>query len=140
MQCEDPGGRFSIKARLAMEQGLELWKPVLEAEFPLDSSLFAAQIFPGLELRAPDLHRPRYSIDEFLREVIRAQPQIAIVTTVKRRARFRLDECLAEFTSVTIGKVARDTVAVESIELDPVLRLIHNCRSPACLIRVTFAC
>ena len=120
------GGRFSIKARLAMEQGLELWKPVLEAEFPLDSSLIVAQIFPGLELRAPDLHRPRYSIDEFVREVIRAQPQIAIVTTVKRRARFRLDECLAEFTSVTIGKVARDTVAVESIDPDPVLRLIHQ--------------
>jgi hypothetical protein len=119
------GGRMSIKALLAVERGLELWKPVLEAEFPLDSSLISVRIFPGLELRAPDLHKPRYSMDEFV-QVIRAQCQIAIVTTVKRRARFRLDECLAEFTSVIIGKVARDTVAVESIEPDPVLRLIRQ--------------
>src|ERR1700746_4121618 len=45
-------GRMSIKALLAMEQRLELWKPVLEAEFPLDRSLIAEQVFPGLELRA----------------------------------------------------------------------------------------
>ena len=120
------GGRMSIKALLAIEQGLELWKPMLEAEFPLDSSLIATQIFPGLELRAPDLRSSQYSMDEFVREVIRAQPQISIVTTIKRRARFRLDECLAECTSVTIGKIVRKTVAVESIEPDPVLRLIRQ--------------
>jgi hypothetical protein len=119
------GGRINIKALLATEQKLELWKPVLDAEFPLDRSVIAGQIFPCLELQAPDLRRPLYSMDEFVSEVIRAQPQIAIVTTLKRRARFLVDECLAEFTSVSIGKVARETVAVESIEPGPVLRLIR---------------
>jgi hypothetical protein len=120
------GGRMNIKVLLAMEQGLELWKPVLDTEFPLDRSVVAEQIFPGLELHAPDLRRPRYSMDEFVREVIRPHPQIATVATVKRRARFRLDECLAEFTSVSIGQVTRETVAVESIEPDPVLRLVRQ--------------
>ncbi len=120
------GGRINLKALLAIEQKLELWKPVLNAEFPLDRSVISGQIFPCLELRAPDLLRPRYSMDEFVSEVIPAQPQIAMVTILKRRARFLLDECLAEFTSVSIGKVARETVAIESVEPGPVLRLIRR--------------
>jgi hypothetical protein len=120
------GGRINLKALLAIEQKLELWKPVLDAEFPLDRSVITGQIFPRLELRVPDLHRPRYSMDEFVSELIRAQPQIAMVRILKRRARFLLDECLAEFTSVSIGKVARETVAVESVEPGPVLRVIRQ--------------
>ncbi|MBV8359476.1 MAG: hypothetical protein JO189_16285, partial [Deltaproteobacteria bacterium] len=38
------GGRINIKALLATEQELELWKPVLDAEFPLDSSVITGQI------------------------------------------------------------------------------------------------
>jgi hypothetical protein len=120
------GGRINLKALLATERKLELWKPVLDAEFPLDRSVISGQIFPCLELRAPDLHRRRYSMDEFVSELIRAQPQIEIVRILKRRARFLLDECLAEFTSVSIGKVARETVAVESVEPGPVLRVIRQ--------------
>jgi len=120
------GGRINLKALLATEQKLELWKPVLDAEFPLDSSVIAGQIFPSLQLQAPDLRRPRYSMDDFVSEVIQAQPRIAIVTILKRRARFLLDECLAEFTSVSIGNVTRETVAVDSIEPGPVLRLIRQ--------------
>ena len=120
------GGRINLKALLATEQKLELWKPVLDAEFPLDSSVIAGQIFPCLQLQASDLRRPRYSMDDFVSEVIQAQPRIAIVTILKRRARFLLDECLAEFTSVSIGNVTRETVAVDSIEPGPVLRLIRQ--------------
>lgn len=120
------GGRMNIKALLATEQELELWKPVLDAGFPLDKSVIAGKIFPCLELHAPDLRRPRYSMDEFVSEIILAQPQIALVTIFKRRARFLLDKCLAEFTLVSIGKIARETVAVESIEPDLVLRLIQQ--------------
>jgi hypothetical protein len=120
------GGRINLKALLATEQELELWKPVLDAEFPLDRSVIAGQILPCLQLPAPDLRRSRYSMDEFVEEVIQADARIAIVNTAKRRARFRLDECLAEFTSVTIGKVARETVAVESIHPEAVLGLIRR--------------
>jgi hypothetical protein len=120
------GGRMNLKALLATEQKLELWKPVLDAEFPLDSSVITGQIFPCLELRAPDLPRPRYSMDEFVGEVIRTQPQIVMVTILKRRERFLLDECLAEFTSVSIGKAAHETAAVESTKPGSVLRLIRQ--------------
>jgi hypothetical protein len=120
------GGRMNIKTLLAIDRGLELWKPVMEAEFPLDASIITNQIFPRLELRASRCGRPRYSIDDFAGEIIRSHPRVATVTTLKQRTRFRLDECLAEFTTVTVGKRRYATVAVESIKPAPVLRLIQH--------------
>jgi hypothetical protein len=120
------GGRVNIKVLLATLQGLELWNPVLEADFPLDRTVIAEQIFPALELESPGLARPSYSLEDFVEEVIRPQPRITVVMAAKRRTRFRLDECLAEFTSVALGQVARETVAIESIEPDPVLRLVRE--------------
>jgi hypothetical protein len=120
------GGRINIKVLLAVKHGLELWKPVMDAEFPLDRSAIAEQILPVFELPVPYLGRPQYSIDEFVNEVIRVHPKIVMMTTLKRRARFRLNECLAEFASVTIGDVTRETVALESTAVDPVLRLIQQ--------------
>src|SRR5438105_12432353 len=48
------GGRLNLKALLATERGLELWKPVLDAEFPVDRSVIAGQLFPHLKLQAPE--------------------------------------------------------------------------------------
>jgi len=120
------GARMNIKILLATEQGLELWKPVMDMEFPLDKSVIAGQICPRLELQAVDLRRARYSMDEFVREVIRARPQLAIVTIFKRRERFLLDECLAESAVVSVGKITLHTVAAESIRPDSLLRVIQQ--------------
>jgi hypothetical protein len=119
-------GRINMKELLGTEDRLELWKPVLDGKFPLDRSIIAERIFPGLELRTPQLPRPQYAIDEFLTEVIQSEREIAIVTMVKKRTRYQLDQSLAEFTSVAIGKIECDTVAVESINPEPVLRLIRQ--------------
>ncbi|HJU09981.1 MAG TPA: hypothetical protein VJ728_03845 [Candidatus Binataceae bacterium] len=121
-------GQIRIKALLAMEQGLELWKPVLDADFPLDRALIADQIFPCFELPAPVLDRPEYLMEDFFTEIIRPISQIAILTTFKTRVRFRLNECLAEFTSVTVDKARLTTVAVESIRAEGVLQLIRELR------------
>jgi hypothetical protein len=119
-------GLMDIKVLLATEQGLELWKPVLQAEFPLDRSLISGQIFHYLELPLPYLEWPKYSLGEFLAEVIQAHPQIRVATILKNRTRFQLHECLAEFTSVTLGQVTCQTVAVESTNPALALRFIRH--------------
>jgi exopolyphosphatase / guanosine-5'-triphosphate,3'-diphosphate pyrophosphatase len=121
--------RFSlmdVKALITEDRGLEQWSPVLKAGFPLDGSVIAAQIYPCLAIETPRLSRPRYSMDEFLDEVIRTEMRIAIVDVSKTRLQFSLDTCQAEFASATINHVARDTVAVESADPDAVLRLIRD--------------
>ena len=117
---------MDIKILIGTERGLEQWKPLLKADFPLECSVIDAQVFPSLELKAPNLSRTRYAIDEFLDEVIRTQPEIAIVAVSKARLKFALDGCQAEFASTIINKVARDTVAVESPNPDAVLEVIRR--------------
>ena len=119
------GGRLNIKDRMATDRGLELWRPILDAVFPLDASVIADQVFPRLKVRAPDLYQPRYSIDQ-LREVIEPLHQVTIVRALKRRTRFQLVDCLAEYTLVAVGKMNLETVALEANEPDPVLRMIDR--------------
>jgi hypothetical protein len=121
--------RFSlmdVKALIARDRELEQWSPVLKAAFPLDCSVIAAQICPCLAIETPPLSRERYSMDEFLAEVIRKEMRIAIVDVAKTRLHFSLDACQAEFASATINNVVRETVAVESTDPDAVLRLIRG--------------
>ena len=98
----------------------------MKAGFPLEAGVIAEQIFPSLELEAPRLAKARYAMDEFVGAVIRPQPGIAIVPVAKRRMRFTLKACLAEFSSVTINDVTRETVAVESDDPEAVLQLIRE--------------
>jgi exopolyphosphatase / guanosine-5'-triphosphate,3'-diphosphate pyrophosphatase len=117
---------MDIKVLIGTERGLEQWKPVLKAEFPLERSVIAAQIFPALELAAPQLSCERYPMKEFLGEIIGAQPRITVLDVSKTRLQFSVDECQAEFASVTINNLARDTVALESADADAVLRLTRR--------------
>lgn len=117
---------IDMKLLLAERRGLEQWKPVLKAAFPVDRAVIAGQIFPNLHLRAPRLPKPRYQKSEFLNEVIAAEPGIAIVELWKMRLQFSLVTCLAEFTVVVFNGLARDTAAVESAYPDELLRLIHE--------------
>ena len=115
---------MDIKVLIAEDRGLEQWKPVLKAGFPLQRSVIATQVFTSLELPPPVLSRAEYAREEFLGEVIAAEPQIAIVHVSKNRYQFSLETCQAEFAAVTLNNLARDTVAVESADPDAVLQLI----------------
>ena len=119
--------RLNMKELIATENGLELWNPVLDCEFPLHDSTIIDHIFPRLALKSPALQRRLYSMDDFL-DWIQVEPSIRVVTIIKKRTRFRLAECLAEFTYVTIDKRESGTVAVESINPDAVSRLVHRLR------------
>jgi len=115
---------MDIKVLIAEDRRLEQWKPVLKAGFPLQRSVIATQVFTSLELPPPVLSRAEYAREEFLGEVIAAEPQIAIVHVSKNRYQFSLETCQAEFAAVTLNNLARDTVAVESADPDAVLQLI----------------
>ncbi|HXY52823.1 MAG TPA: hypothetical protein VEI01_25480 [Terriglobales bacterium] len=117
---------MDIKVLIAEDRGLEQWKPVLKAGFPLQRSVIASHVFASLELPPPVLSRTEYARGEFLGEVIASEPQIAIVHVSKNRYQFSLETCQAEFAAVTLNHLGRDTVAVESADPDAVLQLIRD--------------
>jgi exopolyphosphatase / guanosine-5'-triphosphate,3'-diphosphate pyrophosphatase len=119
------GALIDIKILSGTDGRLEQWQLVLKSRFPIEAALIKEQIFPRLELEAPELSKDRYIMDEFL-EVVSARPGISIVPVAKKRMRFDLRACLAEFSKVTIKNVPRETVAVESDDPGAVLRAIRD--------------
>jgi exopolyphosphatase / guanosine-5'-triphosphate,3'-diphosphate pyrophosphatase len=117
---------MDIKILIAEERGLEQWKPVLKAGFPLEQTVIATQVFPSLGVKAPHLSRTRYSMEEFFGEVVAAQPEIGVAQVSKTRLQYNLDACQTEFASVIVNVVPLDTVAIESTDPDAVLKLIRD--------------
>ena len=119
------GGLMDIKILTATDGGLEQWWPVLKSAFPIEAAVIAEQIFALLELEPPQLSKNHYVLDEFL-ELINGRRGMSIVPVAKRRIRFDLNACLAEFSAVTIKNMPRETVAVESEDSHAVLRAIRD--------------
>jgi hypothetical protein len=119
-------GVMDIKILTRTERELEQWKPVLKADFPLNRLTIAGQIFPCLRLEPPQLAAPRYSIDDFLNQVVQRESKIAVARVSKRRVRFNPDRCQAEFAAVTIDHITADTVAVESEDADVVRQMMRR--------------
>jgi len=105
-------GLMDIKVLVAEDRGLEQWRPILKAGFPLERSIIAEQVFANLQLPAPALGKSAYELREFLDEVMRSRPGVTVVDVSK--------------TQVVLNGVPEDTVAAESVDPDAVLKLIKN--------------
>jgi len=116
---------MDIKVLVAEDRGLEQWKPILKAGFPLSQLDIANQVFPSLQIVAPTLVKSAYTYDEFL-QVVRREPKIAVVEVTKTRYQYSIGVCAAEYSQITINGVPRDTVAVESTDADAVLELVSK--------------
>lgn len=117
---------MDIKVLVAEDRGLEQWKPILKGTFPLESSVIATQVFPSLQLPPPALSRSVYELDEFLDDVVRPDARLAIANVRKTRYQFRIGACTAEYAQIMINGMPQDTVAVESVDPDAVLRLVRE--------------
>ena len=117
---------MDIKVLIDEDRGLEQWRPILKAGFPVSNSAVAEQIFPSLQLTPPTLTRVEYTMDGFFREVVQKEPKIAVVEVAKVRYQFKIGVCATEYSNITINKMLRDTVAVESTDPDAVLQLVRE--------------
>jgi hypothetical protein len=117
---------MDIKVLIAEDRGLEQWKPIMKSGFPLGSAIIAEQVFPSLEVLVPKLAKTEYSMNEFFSEVVGKEPKIALVDVTKTRYQFNIGACATEYSNITINKLPRDTVAVESTDPDAVLELVKK--------------
>jgi exopolyphosphatase/guanosine-5'-triphosphate,3'-diphosphate pyrophosphatase len=118
-------GLMDMKAlEQVSDDGLELWRPVMKAEFPLSDDE-VRQLFAGLDVAAPARTLAEYPLVE-LRNLIVATPDLHIVGVHKHRVRYRLGECMVESTGFRTDTHAVHTVAVESPDPALVLATIHE--------------
>ena len=102
------------------DDGLEQWRPVLKAQFPLsraalDSALAALHASPSPGGQSA------YTLPELIEEVVGPSRQLLAVPVHKRRVRYTLGGCMAELTDVRTDNGSTRTIAVESE--DPALVL-----------------
>lgn len=135
-------GSIDLKLLVRSEQHLELWRPYLKAPFPLHPSLISDQIFAWLHVEAPPLCDSSYDANAFVNKLVGPHPRLAMARVSKRRWRFALEGCGAEFVEIAIesakakratassaGEIARlHTVAIESAYAQSVLAAISRLR------------
>jgi len=95
------------------DAGLELWLPVMKAQFPLATADVAA-VLTTLDVAVPALGREQYELDELIAELIEPNPDLHAAAVHKRRRRYVIDECMVEMTEIATGGSSTRTVAVES--------------------------
>lgn len=96
-------GRLDVKVLERVEDGLQLWRPVVKAEFPLDADA-ADEVVRALGVSG----RPS-TLEE-----LRALPGVRAVEVHKRRERFTVGKAMAERAELRTAAGMAVTVAVES--------------------------
>ena len=93
--------------------GLEQWRPVLKASFPL-AAADVRVVLEALAVAVPEHGRETFTLEQLVDEVIEPSRALAAVAVHKRRVHYRLGECMAELSEVTAGGRSALTIAVEA--------------------------
>ncbi len=93
--------------------GLEQWKPVMKAAFPLPAAA-VKNVFSALGISSPPLARKDYTLEQFVTELLEPSRQVRVVKVHKKRTRYKINGCTSEMSEVVADGKKTRTVALES--------------------------
>jgi exopolyphosphatase/guanosine-5'-triphosphate,3'-diphosphate pyrophosphatase len=93
--------------------GLEQWRPVMKAEFPLGTADVGA-LWSALGLGAAPLERDAYTLDELRSELVEPNPDLLAVEVHKVRRHFTIAGAMTELSELSVAGRSSPTIAVES--------------------------
>jgi exopolyphosphatase / guanosine-5'-triphosphate,3'-diphosphate pyrophosphatase len=102
------------------DDGLEQFRPVLKAAFPIGEEDVRAML-DALGVPGGVLERDEYALDELVAEVVAPREDLIAVEVHKRRAHFTIGGCMVERSELRTDRGTARTVCVESE--DPALVL-----------------
>ena len=114
---------MDIKRFVKEEKGLQQWEPKMKAEFPIKVNVICDEVFPAFGVAVPAFHRPEYTLAQFLEDIIKPHPELALAYVLKRRFGYSIEGCLAEIADLLINGAAIKTLAVESVNVEAVLKV-----------------
>jgi exopolyphosphatase / guanosine-5'-triphosphate,3'-diphosphate pyrophosphatase len=106
-------GQLDVKRRERVDDdGLEQWRPVLKASFPLS----AADVGTALEALGVDAPLPEgeYPQERLMHEVVARSADLLALDVHKRREHYTVGGAMAELSEVRTEDGSRRTIAVES--------------------------
>jgi exopolyphosphatase / guanosine-5'-triphosphate,3'-diphosphate pyrophosphatase len=95
------------------DDGLEQWRPVMKASFPL-AAADVSPLLATLGAEAPTLERETYTLDQLVDEIVLPSATLRPVRVSKHREHFTPGGCMAEVTEIRTKDGATRTIAVES--------------------------
>jgi len=103
------------------EHGLEQWKPVLKASFPLSRDQMIA-VYRSLDLPAPP-DASDSDLQEFL-QAVNADARIWAVTVHKVRDQYDVEGCSVEVSEATFDDLVLQTIATEDADPSKVMATV----------------
>ena len=97
------------------EDGLEQWRPLLKAPFPLAADA-TARLRTALGLPAESLKNAEVSFDELRASLESTTTGIRAVLVSKTRVRYQVHDCVAEVTDVVADGKTERTIAIEDAD------------------------
>jgi exopolyphosphatase/guanosine-5'-triphosphate,3'-diphosphate pyrophosphatase len=119
-------GLVDVKTTVEVSRdGLERWKPLLKAPYPL-SGVAVGVLMQTLGVTVEPLRRDQYTRDQLVDDLIRPHPELLPVHVHKHRAHFSLDGCMVERSEVRSEHGVQLTIAVESEDDDLVRATVRE--------------
>ncbi|MHC4459769.1 MAG: hypothetical protein ACYS0I_22245 [Planctomycetota bacterium] len=115
---------LDIKVFVKEEKGLQQWRPRMSAEFPLQKAVIIDAVFPALGVAVPQLNRSEYHVEQYLEDIILPHPELVFARVYKRRFGYSIYGCISEIAELLINGAAIKTVAVESEDIEAVLKAL----------------
>jgi exopolyphosphatase/guanosine-5'-triphosphate,3'-diphosphate pyrophosphatase len=108
------GGQMDVKhLERVNEHGLEQWRPVMKAAFPLPTAEVRS-VLEVLGAAVPSFSRGAYTLEELVDELVRPSTELLAVRVHKRREHYAIGGCMAERTEIRTDDGTTRTIAVES--------------------------
>jgi len=117
--------RESIMDIKVLEQeyaGLQQWNPFLVGEFPLDADVIKTVVFPALGVESPVFERKKYSLKQFISEVITVDPDLAVAYVWKTRHAYTIANCITEIAEIKANGASIKTLCIESEDPENVMK------------------
>ncbi len=109
-------GRLVIKHLEQQERtGLELWRPVLDAEFPIDDDALDAA-YAAWRITPPAKGTRLHSLADLINNLVVPHRELRVVSVTKRQIPISVGGCRGERAQITVGRHVWNTVAFEDAE------------------------
>lgn len=118
-------GKMDIKTCVQTVDGLEQWRPLMKAEFPIALETLEQAVFPAFKVEMPVLEQENYSYAEFI-SMIDEHAELQAVRVHKQRFAYTVNETICEVGNILFNGARVSTINSESTEIEDIQKTIRD--------------
>ena len=115
-------GVMDIKLLEHEYEGLQQWNPFLVGKFPLKAEIIKSVVFPALGIESPVFDRKKYTLDQFIEEVVSIDPDLAVAYVLKSRSAYTVCDCITEIAEIKVNGTSIKTICIEAEDPEKVTK------------------